>query len=199
MSQLTGRRAAALILAVSVAAITLVGCVMMPGGRGGPGDDDDPARRESDVARADVMFSAMMIPHHEEAVEMSRLLLEKDGIDATVDDLARRIDAAQAPEIDQMEGWLDDWGYGGMSDMPGMGSGDGMMSGSDLDELEAAEGDDAERLFLTEMIDHHQTAIDMAESEVRNGRHDGVLDLARDIIRSQTAEIVEMRGMLRHR
>lgn len=190
----------AALAAAALVLLALSGCGILAPGRGGwMGDGGGSPYRTVDVARADVMFTAMMIPHHEEAVEMSRLMLAKQDIDPAIDDLAQRIENAQIPEIERMERWLDDWGFGGMSDMPGMGRGGGMMSGSDLDRLDAARGLEAERYFLTEMIDHHEVAIDMSESEVRNGRYAPVVDLAGDIIRSQTAEIAEMRELLRER
>ena len=59
---------------------------------------------------ADVMFATMVIPHHQQAIEMSDMILAKDGIDAEVTELARKIKGAQAPEINQMRGWLVGWG-----------------------------------------------------------------------------------------
>ncbi|WP_234714477.1 DUF305 domain-containing protein, partial [Mycobacterium tuberculosis] len=56
------------------------------------------------------MFVTMMIPHHEQAIEMSDILLAKDGADPRVVELAEQIKAAQGPEIDKMLGWLEDWG-----------------------------------------------------------------------------------------
>jgi uncharacterized protein (DUF305 family) len=63
---------------------------------------------------ADVRFARMMIPHHAQAVEMSEILLAKDGIDERVRGLAEQIKAAQAPEIEQLTTWLNAWGAGAM-------------------------------------------------------------------------------------
>ncbi len=60
--------------------------------------------------QADVMFAHMMIPHHQQAIQMSDMILAKQGVDSRVVDLAMQIKAAQGPEIDQMQGWLDQWG-----------------------------------------------------------------------------------------
>lgn len=70
--------------------------------------------------RADMMFVHMMIPHHEQAIEMSDIILSKQDIDPSVVDLASQIKAAQGPEIAQMQGWLEQWGMT-MEDMPPMG------------------------------------------------------------------------------
>ena len=64
--------------------------------------------------QADMMFARMMIPHHQQAVQMSDMILAKQGIDPRVVDLAKQIKAAQGPEIDQMQGWLNQWGMPGM-------------------------------------------------------------------------------------
>ena len=56
------------------------------------------------------MFAQMMIPHHEQALEMSAIVLAKDGLDPEVAKLAEEIQAAQGPEIEQLEAWLDEWG-----------------------------------------------------------------------------------------
>ena len=55
---------------------------------------------------ADVMFAQHMIPHHQQAVEMSDIVLAKQGIDPRVTELATAIKAAQGPEIKQMQEWL---------------------------------------------------------------------------------------------
>ncbi|WAB80460.1 DUF305 domain-containing protein [Microcella daejeonensis] len=149
---------------------------------------------DSGANRADVMFVQMMIPHHEGAIEMSDVLLDKSGVDPDVSQLAERIKAAQAPEIEQMEAWLDDWGMGSMGGM-GHGGMDG-MGADDEAELEAASGAEAGEVFLEQMIVHHEGAIDMAEDVLDDGEHPGVRDLAESIIESQAEEIELMRSML---
>ncbi len=78
--------------------------------------------------RADMHFAHMMIPHHQQAIEMSDITLAKQGIDPRVVDLATQIKAAQGPEIEQMQGWMSQWGTP-MSGMPGMGGMPGMDHG----------------------------------------------------------------------
>ncbi len=149
---------------------------------------------------ADIMFATMMIPHHAQAVEMSNMLLGKDGIDAKAVDLAGRIKAAQAPEITQMSGWLAGWGQdpspSGMGDMQGMDHGDGMMSRADMDALDKATGNQATKLYLTGMIKHHQGAVTMAQLEIDQGTNPDAKKLAHNIITAQQAEITEMNQLL---
>jgi uncharacterized protein (DUF305 family) len=156
------------------------------------------AAGESDYNAADEMFATGMIPHHEQAVEMSDILLAKDGVDDRVVALAERIQAAQQPEIELMASWLDAWGIDSdMGDMPGMDHGsDGMMSDDDMATLDAASGEDASALFLEQMIEHHEGAIEMSQQELDNGQNADALKLAQQIIDAQTAEIAEMQGLL---
>ena len=147
---------------------------------------------------ADVMFVVMMIPHHQQAVEMSDLLLAKSGVDADVRKLAGQIKAAQQPEIDQMKGWLDDWGIDGshMNAMDHSGHMGGMMSKEQLATLRKADGPTGQKLYLEGMIKHHQGAIDMANNVLGVGQDPDVKKLAEAIVVSQQAEIVEMKKML---
>lgn len=150
----------------------------------------------TDHDQADVMFSMMMVPHHEQALEMAALVPSRSD-DAALLDLARRIEAGQQPEIDLMNGWLEEWGARAMagSDHSGMGMG-GMMSAADLRELRSLEGAPFERTWLEMMVEHHEGAIDMAEDVQRDGTHAGTRELAAAIIEAQQREIDEMRGML---
>ncbi|MGV0745539.1 DUF305 domain-containing protein [Mycolicibacterium sp. XJ870] len=162
---------------------------------------------------ADVMFAQHMIPHHRQAVEMSDMLLAKQGIDARVTDLATQIRAAQAPEIEQMQGWLKQWGNPPMPPMPsgdtahgGMEHGDmgdggmpgmqGMMSEADMTALQNAQGVEAAKLFLTQMIAHHEGAITMAQDEIDDGQFPAAVEMARTIVTTQQQEIDTMRGIL---
>ncbi len=56
---------------------------------------------------ADIMFAQMMIPHHQQAVEMSEMLLAKEGIPAQVVEFAQGVIDAQGPEIDRMNAMLE--------------------------------------------------------------------------------------------
>jgi len=161
--------------------------------------------------QADMDFAHMMIAHHQQAIEMSDIILAKQGIDPRVVDLAQQIKAAQGPEIEQMQGWMSQWGMGGMSsmpsmsgmpgmdDMPGMGgmSGmDGMMSAAQMDALKNAQGVEASKLFLTGMVKHHQGALTMAQDEAKNGQSPAAVALANSILESQQTEIDTMNQIL---
>ena len=197
------RTAATAALAVATA-LTLAGCAggtgsgseSMPGMDHG-GSSASPSVVMADFNDADVMFAQMMIPHHQQAVEMADMILTKDGIGQGVLTLAEDIKAAQQPEIEQLQGWLDEWGADSVpGSMAGMDHGDGMMSDEDMQTLEAATGADASRLFLEQMTMHHEGAITMAQDEVDNGQNPDAIELARTIVDTQTAEIATMQELL---
>jgi uncharacterized protein (DUF305 family) len=185
-----------LVSSAAAVALALSGCA---GGMSGMDMDGSHTPGSSETAtdfnEADVTFAQMMIPHHEQAVEMSEMLLAKDGIDERVRDLATQIKDAQQPEIDQLREMLSDWGQE-ESDMGGMNHGGGMMSDNDMMALEDATGDDAARLFLEQMTVHHEGAIEMAEAEVTDGENAEAKELAETIVAAQTDEIATMEELL---
>jgi uncharacterized protein (DUF305 family) len=72
----------------------------------------------------------------------------------------------------------------------------GMATPAEIDQLEAAEGDDAVRLFLTLMIAHHEGGVAMAEAVLARTDVPQVVSLATGMERAQRAEIVAMRDLL---
>lgn len=138
------------------------------------------------------MFAQMMIPHHQQAVDMGTLA-ETRALNPAVKALAAKIKAAQAPEIVQMKGWLKE------ADAPldmghSMGMG-GMLSEADMKQLENAKGAEFDKLYLTGMIAHHEGAIHMAQM-VTDSRNPEVKALGDAIVATQTAEITEMKALL---
>ena len=199
-----------ILMLVGVAAIALVaaGCSGSSSGGGMPGMDmgEDSTTTEmstestaiaptDDFNEADVVFAQGMIPHHKQALEMAALA-EKSASSQEVKDLAAQISAAQDPEIEQMTGWLQDWGQ--PTEMAGMGSMemDGMMSDSQMADLEAASGEDFDTMFLEMMIEHDQGAIKMAETEISDGKNPDAIALAESIVEAQQAEIDTMQSIL---
>ena len=181
-----------------------------------------PSAADAQHNAADLAFAQQMIVHHQGAIEMADLAPSR-AASQQVKDLAVRIKAAQGPEIQQMQGWLSTWGaampsstnasssedttgmdMGGMGSQGQMTSGGvttamsipGMMSDADMQQLTAASGTEFDRLFLQQMIVHHQGALEMADTELAQGSNTAALALAQAIKTSQTAEITEMQQML---
>ena len=189
------------ILAVALVT-TAAACSNDDGTTGNSGDTTTrgqtaTAELPDDVNDADVAFVQGMVPHHEQAIQMSELVIA-NGDDPTVIALAEQINAAQGPEIDQMNTWLDDWDIdpAGSDGMDGMDGANGMMSDDEMDMMSEAMGADLDRMFLETMIRHHQGAIRMAEVELEEGSNADVLALAQGIIDCQQAEIDQMQSML---
>ena len=111
-----------------------------------------------------------------------------------------------------MQGWLTQWGnppmpsmpaadmpghnMPAMSGMPSMSGMSGMMSEADMAALQNAQGVEASKLFLTQMITHHEGAITMAQNEIKDGQYPASVELARAIITAQQKEIDTMKAIL---
>jgi uncharacterized protein (DUF305 family) len=211
----------ALSVAALLTAFTLAGCGSTSAptaAPNAPGPMMTTPAADGDHNQADVMFSRMMIPHHEDAIEMAKLAQTRSD-DPDVRALAAQIQAAQQPEIDQMRGWLASWGVptmpasrgpdrrgpagmpggpsAGMPGGPSAGMPGGMMNRADMARLEGLSGTAFDREFLTLMTAHHWTAITMAQAVQADGRHEPTKILAANIIRSQTAEINQMAELLK--
>ena len=178
-----------------VATLTLAGCADTAGNT----SSDSSSSSESAVFNdQDVMFAQMMLPHHEQAVEMSDMFIAKgDSVDSDVLALAETIKDEQGPEIDQLTTWLDDWGQDTSASMDH--SMDGMMSESDMTALDDAEGAEASRLFLEQMTEHHKGAVGMAQQEVDGGENPDAVEMAKNIVETQTAQIDQMDALLSSR
>lgn len=178
--------------------LALTGCGDSGSHSGGHGDSAEPSASASSAAfnDADAKFATMMIPHHQQAIEMSDMLLAKDGADPKVAQLAKDVKEAQGPEIEQLKKWSDEWNVEADHGSGHAGHGDGMMSGDDMKALEDADGPSASKLYLEQMIEHHEGAVAMAKTEIEEGQHAEAVDMAREIVASQTKEIETMRTLL---
>ena len=137
----------------------------------------------------DIMFAEMMIPHHEQAIEMSDLAFS-NTTNPDVLALAEQIRGAQEPEIELMKSWpgVDLGGHAGHTMM-------GMLDENEMEMLRVTTGADFDRLFLEGMIKHHEGAIDMAEM-INDSRNPEVAKLGKAIIESQSSEIAAMKVLL---
>jgi uncharacterized protein (DUF305 family) len=151
------------------------------------------SQASTEFSMNDIMFAQMMIPHHEQAVDLAALA-ETNTSYAIILDLASRIASAQQPEIDEMRAWLTEAGVD--VEMDHSMSMPGLVSDADMAEIEKAQGDDFDVLFLTHMIAHHKGAVDMANDVLASTTSPRVRELATAIVASQTAEIAEMEALL---
>ena len=137
----------------------------------------------------DINFAEMMIPHHEQAIEMSEIAL-LNTTNPDVLQLAQEIKDAQGPEIELMKSW------DGVKVSTHAGhTMDGMLSAGELNDLREAQGQEFDRLFLQGMIKHHEGAIVMAQ-DVAVSMNKEVADLSAAIISAQELEIAAMKELL---
>ncbi|WP_159843085.1 DUF305 domain-containing protein [Nocardia sp. CY41] len=199
-------RTRSVLVLAAVAAVSLAGCGDAETGHTTEhGTSTTTSAGPSTSARtdyndADVTFLQMMYPHHAQAVEMAQLVPSHTD-NQQLRALATQVEQAQAPEMQQITALLQSFGkpapttsegHGGH----GMPSMPGMMSAEQMAALRAASGPDFDRQWLTMMIDHHQGAIAMAETELADGRNAEAKGLAQAIIAAQRVEIEQMRIML---
>ena len=192
---------------VGLVALLLTALLLTACGNDSTSNDDAGSGDTSSEAAfndADVTFAQGMIPHHQQAVEMAQMA-EDRAESPELKQLASEIEAAQAPEIEQLTSWLEDWGAEVPSDSMGhgdMGHGhsssdmSGMMTAEDMSMLEDANGMEFDRTFLTMMIEHHDGAVGMAQTEVADGENPDAIAMAEQIITTQKAEIEQMQNML---
>jgi uncharacterized protein (DUF305 family) len=201
----------ALGLAVGLA-LGLAAC----GGDDGASDGDRPSAVETaangDVYNeADVEFASNMIPHHAQAIQMVTFT-DVRTLDPEVKQLADSIRAAQSPEVETMVGWLTAWGeeipetsmdhvnaghdLSEMSEMEGVDDVPGMMSAEEMEALMSAPDGDFQDRWLQMMKEHHEGAIEMAETERDEGTYVDAIAMAESIVASQQAEIDQIEDLL---
>ena len=147
----------------------------------------------------DVMFAQMMIPHHEQAIEMADIALDPlVGASDAVKSLATRIKAAQDPEISKMKAFLTSWKERLTPDssMDHSDMMSGMLSAEDIKKLSALRGVEFDRAWMTGMIEHHEGAIEMAKDVLKDGKDSAVKALANLVATAQDSEILEMKKLL---
>lgn len=196
---------AALACATSAAAQNVP--IVQPGAPGESGRELDAAEAidiaDTRYSADDVKFMQDMIPHHQQAVEMSALVADRTNRESIID-IAGRITASQADEISFMQQWLrdrDESAPEAKSDHAMHMSHEmaGMASPAEMKALAAAEGVAFDRLFLELMIAHHEGAVSMVDHllEQPGSAYDPVLfEFVNDIKNDQTAEIARMSAML---
>ena len=161
---------------VMITALLLTGCAAS-------------TQSNSEYSSDDIAFAEMMIPHHEQAIEMSEIAF-LNTTNPDVLKLAQEIKDAQSPEIKLMMSWT------GVKTSTHAGHMmDGMLSQSELSDLRKEKDKEFDRLFLEGMIKHHEGAIEMAQ-DVKDSKNKDVADLSVSIISAQELEIAKMKELL---
>ena len=203
----------ALLAVLSFAAVAVAGGNGKGNGKGKPSattttstttTDAPPPPPPSSANEADADFVRMMIPHHHQALVLSRLAPDR----TTSSDLlalAGRIDVEQTVEITTMQQWQAQNGfdetdpesaYMMMMQDPMMIEMMGMATQAELDQLETLSGTAFDKLFLQLMIDHHQGAIDMCVQVMTHGQEPVLQSMANEMLTTQSTQIFQMQAML---
>lgn len=148
---------------------------------------------------ADRRFIVMMIPHHQGAIAMARLAVER-ARHPEIRTLAEQIISSQTREISLMRLWYRQWygtavpSWSGIQAGPGMGMGMGGMGGrsstASLDALRQAA--DFDRAFLEQMVAHHRMGVMMAAHAQWHGERRQLQDLEVAMVQAQSREIAQM-------
>ena len=183
------------IIALAViAALVLLIAALSPTVRGAFSDGGDEA--EGTHNEVDVHFLGMMVPHHQQAIDMSDVLLESNVDDEQVRDLAQRIKDGQERENEQMRAWTDEWGIQDDMEMHSTHIANGMFQPEELEEFATLEGDELRTTFLEMMHYHHEHVILMTQDEIDNGSYAPLREMAQEMVDVQTAEMKEMEELL---
>jgi uncharacterized protein (DUF305 family) len=171
------------------------GVVQDQGTRSGGEGSASPLRGD-DVDRA---FVRGMIPHHQGAIDMARVELDK-GKDPKTKALAQRVFDDQTREIAEMSDLAErKWGARPGTHRSGpMGALMGVPISMDTSKLgdDLAAAAEVDHMFLMMMVPHHAAAISMADEEQRHGADSKLMEMAGMIITAQAKEIGEIEGML---
>ena len=186
-------------VAIAVAALLLSACGSHDMGsmNMGSSDTSNSIPESADFNDADVMFAQMMIPHHEQAIEMSDIALDPNtGASAAIIALATQIKGAQDPEISQMKNLLTTWGMPtDMGSMDHSSMMEGMLSLEEMDTLGQLKGAEFDKAWAKGMIAHHEGAIAMANDVLANGKNSEILALANAVVSGQSTEIETLKPL----
>jgi uncharacterized protein (DUF305 family) len=183
--------------AAVMAAVTLSACSSSAhqAATGSPSTSSAQAHNSTDVT-----FAQNMTPCHKQAIQMSEIILTKQGLDPRVVQVANQIKAAEGPDVEGMQSWLSQWQQpmtpSSAAGMPAMQRMTGMASPEQMTALQNAVGSDASKQFLTMMIQNHQHAIMLAQSEIDFGQYPPAVAMAHSIATAEQQEVNTMQGIL---
>ena len=178
---------------IAILALSLSGCASAS--NMGMDHEGHSSEASGELSSDDIMFLQMMIPHHQQAIDISDLALTISA-DPELLALAKDIRDEQAAEIVTMKAWLDAAGADldpGHSMGHGMG---GMLSDSELTALKSATGKSFDVLWLKAMTGHHTGAIDMA-TMIENAKNAEIKSFGEGIVASQSAQNKAMAAMIK--
>ncbi|HWG99852.1 MAG TPA: DUF305 domain-containing protein [Pilimelia sp.] len=145
----------------------------------------------------DVMFLQMMVPHHQQGIEIVKLAASREAREE-VKILAAAIATTQASEITTMQKWLKDWkqpptaradAHAAHGGMPG-------TTKAEIDKVAKLDPSEFERQFLQMLLAHQDDAVQMARRELDAGLNPLAKEMAKRIELSRQAQIKQIQGFL---
>ncbi len=155
----------------------------------------------------DAGFLRDMTDHHDQAVAMAQTEIAH-GSDRTTKDFAMEVILFQRLELGRFQNFKTSVGVGTPEYDPGRTTMEwmdmptpladmaGMATTTQMDQLAAARGVEADKLFLTLMQNHHLGGAHMADHEARNGANPEIRAMAEVMARNQRTEVKEYQGVL---
>jgi len=180
-------------LVALIMALSISGCASAS--NKGMDHEGHSSEASGDLSSDDIMFLQMMIPHHQQAIDISDLALTKSA-ESELLALAKNIRDEQAAEIVTMKAWLDAAGADLEMDHGASHSMSGMLSDSELAALDKATGKSFDALWLKAMTGHHTGAIDMA-AMIENAKSAEIKSFGEGIVASQSAQNKAMAAMIK--
>jgi uncharacterized protein (DUF305 family) len=188
----------AVIIRVTVGLAALATAAVVSSCAGPPSSHEHASQdtRSTEHNAADVAFAQNMIPHHQQAVDMSAMVPSRTA-NPDVVVLANHIGSDQQSEIDMLKELLARWGeptgadHAGHDGHAAMGI-DGMVDAATMERLQYLRGGEFDGLWLRSMIKHHQGAVTMAQHEVAHGQNPDAVKMAKIIVDWQQLEIGQM-------
>jgi uncharacterized protein (DUF305 family) len=146
-------------------------------------------QRRPDHNAADATYAASMLPHHELGVRMAELAVARAD-NVLVRRVAFKMQNYQKAELVSLRRWAKSWHATAGDHIHGM------LTPAQEAELATLSGPEFDRSFLSEMIRHHEGAIEMSRIELTAGRSSGARTVANSVAKIQQEQIDQMHELL---